>query len=134
MFRVTSQKVADILDLKVGYVAFSSEEETQLKRELNEFLKKQDEERYAKNLLDAPKHAYIVTETWQTAGHSFRRGDIVYIKKHTPVGFSANGIVHQFLVTTTPSKSCQRGVYTCGIEEITQHTQRVQELRKNSVK
>ena len=134
MFEVKTKKVADILNLKVGYVTFSSEEEAQLRRKLKEFLKNQDEERYAKNLLDAPNHAYIVTKSWQTGGCSFRRGDIVYIKKHTPIGISKKSTVYQFLVTTTPSKSCQYGVYTCGIEEITQHTQRVRELRKNNVK
>lgn len=121
MFRIKNHEMASMFRLPIGHVC-SDAEEAAIKPVWSKHLAKRDEARYADALANAPKHAYIVTKTWQRNGISLRRGEVVYVKNH------ADGL-GAAMVTRSKSKSAQGFVWTCGMEEVRQHAAKAKDLR-----
>ena len=121
MFRIKNHEMASMFRLPIGHVC-SDAEEAAIKPVWSKHIAERDETRYANALANSPKHAYIVTETWQRNGISLRRGEVVYVKNN------ADGL-GAAMVTRSKSKSAQGFVWTCGMEEVHQHAARAKDLR-----
>lgn len=71
------------------------------------------EQRYADALESAPQGSYIVKDTWNHGGRTLRKGTVVYI-------YDTRNIFCHIMVCTC--KSRQAMAWTCGKEELKEHT------------
>lgn len=76
----------------------------------------EDEQRYADALETAPRGSYVVKDTWNRNGGTLRKGTVVFI-------YDTRNIFGEIMVCT--SKSRQTMVWTCGKEELKEHTVKV---------
>ena len=80
--------------------------------------------RFAEAVKTAPDFSRIVTKTWERNGQALRRGDVVYVKTR------ADGL-GAAMVTRSKSRTAQGMVWTCGVDEVREHTIMAQHARRN---
>jgi hypothetical protein len=80
--------------------------------------------RFAEAVKAAPNFSRIVTKTWERNGRSLHRGDVVYVKPH------ADGL-DAAMVTRSKSRTAKGMVWTCGMDEVREHTTMAQHARRN---
>lgn len=112
--KVTDKKLAAFANLPVG-TWLSTEEGKDLLHRYHAHVDELEQARFDGAAKTAPNFSRIVTKTWSRNGKSLHRGEVVYVKK----GCDASG---SCMVTRSKSRSAQGFIWTCGWNEIEEHS------------
>ena len=112
IFKIQNREMADMFGLPVGCIVPEGDRE-RVSAEWSRHLTERDEARYAHAVETAPDYAHVVIRTWQRDGKRLRRGDVVYVVPNVD-GMGAA------MVTRTKSRMSM--IWTCGMEEVREHT------------
>lgn len=112
--KITNNKLAAFANLPVG-TWLCAEESKDLMRRYYAHIDKLEQAKFDKAVKTAPDFSRIVTKTWSRNGKSLHRGDVVYVKKDCDASGSC-------MVTRSKSRSAQGFIWTCGWNEIEEHS------------
>jgi hypothetical protein len=120
---LTNPKLAKFAGKPLGTI-LSDDEGVALMRAYRQHGKAVANARFAEAAKTAPDFSRIVTKTWERGGLSLHRGDVVYVKTR------ADGL-GAAMVTRSKSRTAQGMVWTCGMDEVREHTIMAQHARGN---
>ena len=112
--KITDKKLAVFANLPVG-TWLGAEESKDLLYRYRAHIDELEQARFDEATKTAPNFSRIVTKTWSRNGMSLRRGEVVYVKKDC----DATGAC---MVTRSKSRSAQGFVWTCGWNEVEEHS------------
>ncbi len=120
---VTNAKFAEFAGKPLGTI-LSDEESAVLWEAYRQHGEAVANARFAEAVKTAPDWSRIVTKTWNRGGQSLHRGDVVYVK------INADGL-GAAMVTRSKSRTAKGMVWTCGMDEVREHTTMAQSARRN---
>lgn len=120
---LTNPKLAKFAGKPLGTIV-SDEDGRDLIRAFRAFQKSAANAKFAEAVKTAPDFSRIVTKTWERNGQALHRGDVVYVKTR------ADGL-GAAMVTRSKSRTAQGMVWTCGMDEVREHTIMAQHARRN---
>ena len=111
---IQDKKLAEFAGRSVGTI-LSKEEGIALLDAYHQHVAAVDNGRFNDAVKTASKWSRIVTKTWSRDGRTLRRGDVIFVKKGCD-GFGA------CMVTRSESRTAQGTVWTCGWDEVREHS------------
>lgn len=111
---IQNKKLAEFAGRPVGTILSAKEGENLLSA-YHKHVEELDQARFAEAVKSAPNFARVITKTWSRDGRTLRRGDFVFVKKNCD-GLGA------CMVTRSKSRTAQGIVWTCGWDEVAEHS------------
>lgn len=120
---LNNAKLSKFAGMPLGTI-LSAEEAKALFEAYHQHGKAVADAKFAEAVKTAPDFSRIVTRTWERGGQSLHRGDVIYVKTR------ADGL-GAAMVTRSKSRTAQGMVWTCGMDEVREHTIMAQHVRRN---